>query len=242
MSYFAAEHIAIERLEEKQEELDKKLSLKEIYATDRVGKSANVESAEKQEKKPAKFTYRAVALKDFKPGEIMLAPCSLINPQDLLLTRAGANKLFSDEKDQQEQKFQRHIKVAVVKVRCDPEKKAPAAKGEPKPKQLKANFFMTSPLQKKTPDHEEDLGKMSALWAVGKTTKSSAVNMSMENKVFRVPPIIPVGTTVQEWHGSKTARSWDMLFKMLGTNPLLRHALQHSWDIAALGTCPSKFL
>ena len=38
------------------------------------------------------------------------------------------------------------------------------------------------------------------------------------------------------------ARSWDMPFKMLGTGPLLGHALYNAWGMPALGACPLKFL
>ena len=47
------------------------------------------------------------------------------------------------------------------------------------------------------------------------------------------------------WRHSKFLgqdRSWYMPFNILETSPLWRHALQNSWDMPALGTCPLKCL
>ena len=129
---------------------------------------------------------RVKAARDFKAGELMLSPYSLLAFPAHMVDKddAKANKYATPDLTQMDSDC---IPRAFVKVLA-----------KDKSSDIVATYYVTSPrfLTKERLHKETATANMSPLWALSSTTMNSLVNMAMQTVIFDVAPLLPIGAKV----------------------------------------------
>ncbi len=156
------------------------------------------------DKKSTKGVFRATALKDFKVGELMLTPYSLINPEGLLEMKSSAGAETQCDKSQYIMRT--YLSVIPKESKKSKKPKKVSRKGgnggtppgsdeeATRDKKMKVSFYVKSPLDKLKTD--QDCARISPLWMLSKTTKQAEVNMAMELVCFDFLPMTPISVKV----------------------------------------------